>query len=255
MAELLDLKDIANVSADKGNVLVYWLGGSGYVLKFDDGFVICIDPYLSDCVERMFGFKRLFRPTIEAAELHFDALLISHSHGDHLDVDSFAELVKANPGCRIFAATDCVEFLDEQKSSYTAITTGDTFTVGRVKVEAVPADHGDLSPEALGFLVSFAGRTMYFAGDTCYNKEMLRPVIDRKPDIAVPCINGGFGNMDPQQAAEFVAACESKIAIPTHYGLFEEHGNADPAPFVESVGTKTPETRVYLLEPGLGVQI
>ncbi|MBN1437177.1 MAG: MBL fold metallo-hydrolase [Sedimentisphaerales bacterium] len=255
MLEKLDLKDITNESASKGKVLVYWLGGAGHILKFDDGFTICVDPYLSDYVERLVGFKRLFRPVIEPSQLHFDTLLISHSHGDHLDADSFSELVKANLNCKIFAAEDCVEFLEKQQAVYTIVTVGTTFADGNVTIEVVPADHGDLSPEAVGFLLSFGARSIYLTGDTCYNKDMLSTIIERKPDIAILCINGAFGNMTSDEAADLVAACESKVAIPTHYGLFAEHGNADPMPFRESVREKSPETRICLLEPGFGVEV
>ena len=62
MTDVLNLKDISQHEPTKKKVLVYWLGGAGFVFKFDVGYTICIDPYLSDSVERLFGFKRL-QPT------------------------------------------------------------------------------------------------------------------------------------------------------------------------------------------------
>ena len=43
----------------KGNIIAYWLGGSGFIIRFDNGQTICIDPYLSDLAERLFDFGDL----------------------------------------------------------------------------------------------------------------------------------------------------------------------------------------------------
>ena len=59
MKKTFDLHRIRLDSPAKGKFIVYWLGGSGFVFKFPSGQIVCIDPYLSDCAERLAGFKRL----------------------------------------------------------------------------------------------------------------------------------------------------------------------------------------------------
>jgi L-ascorbate 6-phosphate lactonase len=92
-------------------ILVYWLGGYGFMLKFPTSQIICIDPYLSDCVERIVGFRRLSLAPLSAEEVTTDTYLITHDHADHLDVDSFATLVRKNPTCDIVAGKSCETFL------------------------------------------------------------------------------------------------------------------------------------------------
>ena len=104
MVDMLNLKDISQHVPGRNQVLVYWLGGAGIVFKFDDGYTICIDPYLSNAVERLYGFKRLHPAPISADKLNFDALLITHEHEDHLDIDSFEELMKNNPASKVVAS-------------------------------------------------------------------------------------------------------------------------------------------------------
>ena len=94
--------DILNMRRDKpaeNKIIIYWLGGSGFLFKFGTGQIICIDPYLSDGVEKEFGFRRLSLAPLRANELFFDVLLATHDHLDHLDTYSFDMLVKTNPDC------------------------------------------------------------------------------------------------------------------------------------------------------------
>jgi len=56
MKEDTDLAErIASKQVIENHVSSWWLGGSGFVFKTQQGTVICIDPYLSNCVEEMFG--------------------------------------------------------------------------------------------------------------------------------------------------------------------------------------------------------
>ncbi len=248
--------DIADVQTDRcadDSILVYWLGGSGFVFKSPGGKIVCIDPYLSDAVERMFGFRRLSLSPITADALHFDLLLLTHDHADHLDPDSFGALMRANPNCRVWSSASCDEYLTDTGASYAIAAPGDTTQIGDVSITAVHADHGELCPDALGFLLTFGTRTLYFTGDTADNTSVFAPAIDARPEIVIPCINGAFGNMNEAQAAKLVEACRSSIAIPSHFWLFAEHGGS-PGAFVDLVA-KSPDARVQLLTPGSGIEL
>jgi L-ascorbate 6-phosphate lactonase len=123
---------------------IYSLAGAGFIIKFDHSVTICIDPYLSNSVKRLFGFKRLTPASISADQLKCDILLISHEHGDHLDIDSFDAIYAGNPGLKIFAPASCDEFLREHTTEYTQIKVGNCNNVEGIDIESLKADHGEL---------------------------------------------------------------------------------------------------------------
>lgn len=249
--KMLKLQDISNHIPKKNNMLIYWLGGGGFVFKFSDKTTICIDPYLSNSVERLFGFKRLIQPPITPEALKFDALLVTHEHGDHLDIDIFETLVAQNPKSKIFAPKSCKDFIDGYTSNYIIVEPGKTYDAGMIKIEPVSADHGELSPDAVGFMLYFANRKIYFTGDTSLNYEKMDYAISLKPDILMPCINGAYGNMNEMEAAVLAKKCNSKIVIPSHYGLFKEHGgNAEL--FRDNILKISPDSNCIILGLGEG---
>lgn len=249
--------DIQNVRQDvpaDNQVFIYWLCGAGFLFKFAGGQSVCIDPYLSDSVEALAGFRRLSLAPVKANELFFDLLLITHEHPDHLDTESFDELMQTNPDCKIIASTDCTKALKDKDVDCRFVSPGDVVEIGAVTIRTVPADHGDYSPEAIGFIIEFGGRSLYFTGDTAFNEELLRDVINLKPEILIPCINGAFGNLDEKEAAVLAARCRAKAVVPCHFWLFAEHGGS-PGKFRDFLKEESPATELYLLTPGRGVTV
>ena len=251
---LYNAKTIQKDNVPQGKILVYWLGGYGFMLKFHTGQIVCIDPYLSDCVERIVGFRRLSLAPLLAEEIQMDIYLITHDHADHFDVDSFDTITTNNPQCTIVAGKSCETPLKSKKVHYRIVTAGDTTQCGELTLLAVGADHGDLCKDNIGFFIECAGRSIYFTGDTALNEKMLIAAINRKPEIIVPCINPQFGNLGEMGAAQLARKCEAKIAIPGHFGLFAEHGG-DAGLFQKHVKAISPTTQVVLLTPGRGEAI
>ena len=253
----MDCYQLSNVCKDSpqaDKLIAYWLGGAGFVFKFDDNTTICIDPYLSDSAERLFGFKRLTPAPIKAEQLKYDCLLLTHEHGDHLDIDIFEILTKNNSSSIVIASESCQEYISKHTSNYTITSPGLTHNINNIKIESVKSDHGELSPKSLGFIIHFAGRKIYFTGDTALNRSIMDPIIKLQPEIVIPCINGAYGNMDERESAELVAQSGAEIAIPMHYGMFNEHGG-DAELFKKNLAEINPEIRCMVLEPGQGVQI
>ena len=63
---------------------IRWIGQSGYILS-DGNTTVCIDPYLSDAVNRVAGRKRLVPCVISPENVCADAIICTHNHLDHLD--------------------------------------------------------------------------------------------------------------------------------------------------------------------------
>jgi L-ascorbate 6-phosphate lactonase len=255
MQSLMRAIDAAEVPP--GSFAVWWLGQAGFAFKSGRGARIFIDPYLSNGVERAFGFKRLSLAPIAAEEVRAEWIVNSHEHLDHLDLDALPAIAARNPGCRFAGSRSCVpgyEACGIPSSNRVTLEPGKSASLDGVVVHAIEADHGTLSADALSLLLDFGETSAFFSGDTALRFDRVRPLADRRPDVALPCINGAFGNMDARDAARLVGALAPRVAVPCHFWMFKEHGG-DPEAFVHSCAELCPGVEVRFLTPGEGLLV
>jgi len=244
---------VADTIVPRGSLGVWWLSQAGFVFKSPAGKVVYLDPYLSDAVERLFGFRRLSLPAIDAEDVRTDYVVLTHEHNDHLDPDSLPVIAKNNPACRFIAASGCAAGLDEagiSPASRVMIEANRHYDLGDFVVQTVPADHGDQTDKALCLLLEFDGVRVFCTGDTALQTRAIEPLCDPRPDVVLCCINGGFGNMGHVDAARMVAHIKPRLAVPCHYWTFAEQGAGDPAGFVHACRSLCPEVNARLLKPG-----
>lgn len=236
-----------------GQVGVFFLGQAGFVLKTPSGELIAIDPYLSDCCNRYFGFKRLMPYILGADEVIFDAVVATHAHFDHFDPDSIPTLL-ANGKTRFFGAQDTKAECDRLgiKDKLTFLSVGDAVELGDVKLTAVPCDHGKDTPHAIGLLFEISGKRIYVMGDTAYRPDW---AYDEKligVDLLILPINGAYGNLNSVEAAAMAKKLSPKLAVPCHYWNFAEHfGN--PYEFMNEMKRNCPEIPYTLMRQGEGM--
>jgi L-ascorbate 6-phosphate lactonase len=236
-----------------GSLGLWWLGQAGFAFKTPGGQVIYVDPYLSDAVERLFGFKRLTLPPIAAEEVRADLVVLTHEHADHLDPDTLPIIVKNNPQCRFAAPRGCAEGLAAagvRGEAFVPLEPGRQCELLGVVVHAAKADHGDLSDTAVCVVLEFGRIRVACTGDTAFRPALLKPLYERRPDVLLPCINGAFGNMNHGDAAMLTQVAKPRYAIPCHFWTFAEHGAADPAGFIHACRCFCPKTKALLLRPG-----
>ena len=236
-----------------GSLGLWWLGQAGFVFKTAAGMIVYLDPYLSDAAERLHGFKRLSLPPIAAAEVRADLIVFTHEHADHLDPDALPIIVRNNPTCRFAGPAGCDEGLAAAgvlAANRLNLEAHKRYDVDGAAIHTAPADHGDLSATALCLLLEFDGIRVLCTGDTAFRPELLKPLYDVHPDLMLPCINGAFGNMSHVNAAMLVQQHKPRRAIPCHFGMFAEHGAADPAGFMHACRQFCPEVNAAALKPG-----
>jgi L-ascorbate 6-phosphate lactonase len=236
-----------------GSLAVWWLGQAGFAFKTSDGRTAYVDPYLSDAVERLHGFKRLSLAPMTEEEVRADLVVLTHEHSDHLDPDALPIIARNNPAATFAAPAGCAQGLNEAGVAAGACVTLEArrqYDLGGVVVHTAPADHGDLSASALSLLLDFGGIRVLCTGDTSFRPQMLKPLYDVRPDVLLPCINGVFGNMSPIDAAMLVQQARPRFAIPCHYGMFAEHGASNPGGFLHACRHFCPETECFVLKPG-----
>jgi len=172
---------------------IFWLGHS--TIRIDGEKVIYIDPW------------KLRDP--KGADL----ILISHSHYDHLSPEDVGKIQKDDTV--IITTQDCA---GELSGDVRIVKPGDVIQVGEILVEAVPSYNTDKAfhPREngwLGFVVTVAGKRIYYCGDTDLIPEMGKMGADI---MIVPV--GGTYTMNAGEAARAVNMIRPGMAIPVHYG-------------------------------------
>lgn len=204
-----------------------WIGQSGYVLETARTKII-LDPYLSDVVNRVAGRPRLVEAPFAPRDVNADAIICTHDHLDHLDVDAVAEMNRNIPFLTTKKGKVKLENMGFTK--VTALGAGQSALLGDVTIHAVFAHH---TVEAFGVVMEAEGQTLYFSGDTLYDEELFS-IADFCPDFTFICINGKLGNMNVVEAALTANRIGAKVSIPTHYGMFASN-TEDPTRFTALV--------------------
>jgi L-ascorbate metabolism protein UlaG (beta-lactamase superfamily) len=234
--------------------------GHATVLVEQAGVRMLTDPLLRAGIAHV--RRRVPLPRLESLNA-LDAILISHAHGDHLDVPSIRRLAHTGP---VIAPQGCRSILHRAgMRDVIELEAGASFTVGPIRVEAVPALHdGRRHPlgrriPALGFVLHGPTR-VYFAGDTDLFAGMA--TLAGRVDVALLPIWGWgprlpAGHLNPASAAQAVALIRPSVAIPIHWGTMRSVGagsgqdpSEPPVAFAEAVASRGLASEVRILHPG-----
>ncbi len=196
---------------------IRWIGQSGYLLS-DGTTKLCIDPYLSNVVDRIAGRGRMVKAPMQPEALLCDAVICTHNHLDHVDIDAIPLMPKEN---MLFLAPQDAEAKLRECGvvHYQPFDEGACVKIGEFSLKAVFADH---SVPAVGVVVKHKGITLYFSGDTEYHKK-LEELAKENIDVMFICINGKLGNMSVEEAITLTRIIQPKVGIPSHYGMFESN--------------------------------
>jgi L-ascorbate 6-phosphate lactonase len=245
---------VKNTELRKNEIAIFWLGQAGFIMKNADGTVVVIDPYLTDCCERIYGFKRLTPKLISPDQLKPDLLFLSHHHEDHFDIDA-VPIMAASSNTQIIGSKTVIEKCVDmgiEKRRLIALKEGDQTKYRNISIKARFADHGESVPDAIGATMDINGTRIYYAGDTAYRPEKLNEIADFKPHIAILPINGAYGNLNSIEAASVAGTLGVKVAIPCHFWTFKEHCSqyGDPLSFYNELSTHVPECKAIFMAQG-----
>lgn len=210
-----------------GELGICWLGQAGFFLKDSQGNTLVIDPYLSDCGNRLRGFKRLSPFLLKPEDLTPDYYIITHLHFDHFDYDSVPLVIQNSPETIFLGPTSCQDKLLEQGAAperCLRLDRNGEYWDENLHIRGILADHGDMAPDAIGVFLEMGGHRLYFSGDTAFHENLFREVASFKPDISILSINGRFGNMNAGEGARAAALSGAKYGTPCHFWTFAEHG-------------------------------
>ncbi len=147
-----------------------------------------------------------------------DMVLITHDHPDHLDLSALKKILK--PTTIIECAPECAPKL----KGAIIMKNGDTKTIEGIKIEAVPAYNmvhmrapgQPYHPKGVGngYILTFADKRVYVAGDTENIPEMkaLKDI-----DVAFLPMNLPY-TMTPEMVADAAKAFKPRVLYPYHTG-------------------------------------
>jgi len=247
---------IKALKVDKGEIALFYLAQAGFCIKTHSNKIIIIDAYLSDAAERLFAFKRMIPSVIRPEEVDADLYLSTHSHVDHLDIDSLPEIAK-NKKTYFIGSPDCEELYRQNeipKERYCILKLNEEWKGNDVSVKAIYADHGDLAPDAVGMLIDIEGIKIYHAGDTCFATDKIKASLNSKVDIMIVPINGQFGNLNASEACLLAKEIRPKVLIASHFWMFLQHvsegGTGDPITFLKASENLPEDIKPLVMAPG-----
>lgn len=203
--------------ADSSTLRATWLGHACYYVEFPSGLRVLFDPVFEDrCMPVQWaGPQRYTQPPCSLGDLPYvDAVVISHSHYDHLSYQSVLEVKRHHPEAHFFVGLGLKKWFEQ--SGITNVTELDWWQDAEMSLTAPRQDNADDSdlkaPTAIkarfsclpsqhssgrtagdrdvtlwaSWAVSSGEKSVWFAGDTGYRTvpELQAEVDDYGPDYA-----------------------------------------------------------------------
>jgi L-ascorbate metabolism protein UlaG (beta-lactamase superfamily) len=137
------------------------------------------------------------------------AVLITHSHGDHLTIENLGPLVTQNPGITIVADEVSAEKLSEAGLDAQTVAEGDELKLGGVTIGVIGREHAEIHPEVptppnVGYLI---GGRFFHPGDA---------FTDPGTDVDILALPAGGPWMKLSEAIEYLRAIKPSVAVPIH---------------------------------------
>lgn len=160
---------------------------------------------------------------VDVSTINPDIICISHGHGDHV---ADAVQIAKQSNAQVIAAYEVTEWLAAQGvTNCIPMNTGGVVNLGFCDIKMVKAEHSSSFPDgtyagnAVGFVISNAEYTLYYAGDTALTIDMQLIALDYKLDLALLPVGDNFtmGVKDAAKAAKLVA-CKKIVGM--HFDTF-----------------------------------
>ncbi|MBW0016408.1 MAG: MBL fold metallo-hydrolase [Mycobacterium sp.] len=256
-----------------GQLAVSWLGHSTALLEID-GYRVLTDPVWSDrcSPSDLVGPRRLHPPPVQLEALPaVDAVVISHDHYDHLDIDTVLALVRTQraPFFVPLGVGAHLRSWGVPEHRIVELDWHQSAKVDELAVTCVPARHFSgrffSRDNTLWASWAFVGPShrAYFGGDTGYTKSFTQIGADYGPFdltlLPIGAYNTGWPDihMNPEEAVQAhldVTDSGKGLLVPIHWGTFRlaPHPWAEP---VERLLTAAEPSQVNVAVPAPGQRI
>ena len=236
---------------DDGSVVVTWVGHATLLIQLH-GLNLLTDPIWAEraSLVRFAGPRRVAPPGIRFEDLPpIDAVLISHSHYDHLDLPTIRRLQAAHDPLFLTAlGTDTILARDHAASRTVALDWWQSHALSEeLRVHAVPVRHWSRRRlfdrnRALwaGYVIDTPGGRIYFGGDTGFGDgRVFREAGQRLgPFRLAPLPIGAYEprwfmkdqHVNPDEAVQAHSLLRAERSLGMHFGTFQLTDEAIDAP-------------------------
>lgn len=221
---------------------VTWLGHDTMLIKAGKLWILT-DPVFSQYATPTppLGPKRLVQLPLDIRDLpHIDVVLISHDHFDHLDLQTVRKLAKQQNGSPLFLTGQGLKSwfkVNVVDAKVEELNWWDEIKLGNANFKFIPAQHS--SGRAFtnkngtlwgGWILEYASKRFYFAGDTAYQAELFRQISQKVGDIDLAALPIGaykprnlmrFEHMNPGEAVQAHIDLKPMKSIAIHWGTFQ----------------------------------
>lgn len=246
------LHDFRGADKVTGAIHVWWLGQSGFLVKWDR-HAILIDPYLSDSLTRKLegtpgAVNRISERVVDPLLLDgIDLVICSSTAPDRLDPETILPLRAANPALKVVVPAGCDAeanaILGAAAPPLIPVTAGTYVKSGPYDLHGINAanpkirrDERGFSKE-LGYVILFGPFALFHSGETVWHNALVKEVRRWSVNLAFLPINGTDGkvpdrrSMNGFEAAAFGRAASASLVVPCHFDLFDRD-NPTPDEFV-----------------------
>lgn len=161
--------------------------------------------------------------TIPETVKDVDAVLITHVHGDHVDLETLRPVLARSPKAIVYTNASVGKLLEEHNIPFHAISHGESIEVKGVIIEAIESQHAEMHPEwpiteNTGFFI--AGK-LFYPGDALIDPE--GPVQILALPVAGPW-------MKLSEAIEYAKKLQPAVCFPVHDGILKSPGSVHTIP-------------------------
>lgn len=236
----------------KDGIRITFVNHSTFLIQAD-GLNILTDPVWSRRVSPFswLGPKRMKPPGLRFEDLpEIHAVLLSHNHYDHLDLQTM-RLVFGAHHPKIIAPLGVRRFLDQHYITGAAEADWwEELVLDKgVKVQTVPAQHfsgrGFFDRDATlwcGYVMKTSGGNIYFAGDTGYNDVTFKEIPSRCGPIRISMLPIGAYkpgwfmspiHTSPEESMRIHRDVGAETSIAMHFGTFPLADDGQDEPVID----------------------
>jgi N-acyl-phosphatidylethanolamine-hydrolysing phospholipase D len=255
---------------DHHNFSVTWLGHSTMLIKAGKLWILT-DPVFSEYATPFppFGPKRLTQPPLDMKDLpHIDIVLISHDHYDHLDLQTVRKLAKQQNGSPLFLTGLGLKSwfkANVADAKVEELNWWDKIKLSDANFTFVPAQHSSGRAftnrnETLwgGWIAEYANKRIYFSGDTAYEAELFKQILQKTGHIDLAALPIGaykprdlmrFEHMNPSEAVQAHIDLKPMKSIAIHWGTFQlgdETSDENRADFASAIASQSIENFKFI---------